>query len=444
MTAHRTNSSALEFLPAAMEVEETPPSPAGRGIIWAIVIFFAVAVAWACVGHLDIVSVAHGKIIPSGRVKVIQPLESGVVSKILVADGQTVAAGDVLLELDTTVAEAEQQRLEEELLTVELDQARIRAILAAVATGTVSIDSPPGVSSAQLELQESRLYNAYAHYQASISALRQGEIRGRAEYGATQSRIAQLSATIPLTTEQAESVNQLVVQQLAARTRWLDLERERIEQVKERDIQRHQLRMIEASIERIRQNRVVYNAQFEAEHLEELSASEMRATSLKKELIKAEQRNTLQHLRTPIAGVVQQLAVHTIGGVVTPAQPVMVIVPKDQTLLAEAWVKNRDVGFVNRAQRAEIKVDAFPFTRYGTIDGEIVNLSSDAVPNEELGPVYVAQVSLEKSSILVEGKEVGLAPGMAITVEVRTGERRLIEFLLSPLLKGLKESARER
>jgi hemolysin D len=303
---------------------------------------------------------------------------------------------------------------------------------------------PTTATPSQTEIQQTRVKKTFAEFQASVSSSAYDQRRKAAELAATKSGIEQLTATIPLVTEQAESVKKLVDENMAARTQWLDLERERIEQVKEREIQRNELHMIQAGIESIKQNRAVYIAQFESEYLTKLFEFELRTAALGKELIKAKQRNTLQHLTTPVDGVVQQLAVHTIGGVVTPAQAVMVIVPEDQTLLAQAWVENKDIGFVNEAQSAEIKVDAFPFTKYGTIDGNIVNLSKDAVPNENLGPVYVAQVSLQESSILVEGKEVSLTPGMAITVEVRTGERRLIEFLLGPLLRGFKESARER
>jgi hemolysin D len=170
----------------------------------------------------------------------------------------------------------------------------------------------------------------------------------------------------------------------------------------------------------------------------------MKAASLAQEVVKAGQRTELQRLVSPIDGVVQQLAVHTIGGVVTPAQQLMVVVPQDHPVEVEAQVENNDVGFVKEGQPVEIKVETFPFTLYGTIPGKVVSVSDDAAPIEKVGLVYPARVSLDRATIQVEGREVKLSPGMAVTVEIKTGQRRLIEFFLSPLLKSIQETARER
>ena len=152
----------------------------------------------------------------------------------------------------------------------------------------------------------------------------------------------------------------------------------------------------------------------------------------------------MQRLASPIDGVVQQLAVHTVGGVVTPAQQLLVVVPKEHQLEVEAWVENKDIGFVKKGQPVEIKVESFPFTIYGIIQGTVVSISDDAVPQEKVGLIYAARVSMERSAMQVEGKEVRLSPGMGVTAEIKTGQRRLMEFFLSPLLKSVQESARER
>ena len=182
------------------------------------------------------------------------------------------------------------------------------------------------------------------------------------------------------------------------------------------------------------------------EHAAALSAAETRAISLSKELDKAETRAHQQYLTAPISGVVQQLAVHTVGGVVTPAQQLMVVAPVEGgSLEIEAFIENKDIGFVEENQPAEIKVESFPFTRYGIIEGRVVSLSRDAVPLEKIGYVYSARVSMAKSSVRVENnKDVTLTPGMTVTVEIKTGSRRLIEYFLSPLLRGAQESIRER
>ncbi|WP_422476279.1 HlyD family efflux transporter periplasmic adaptor subunit [Endozoicomonas sp. ALB032] len=151
-----------------------------------------------------------------------------------------------------------------------------------------------------------------------------------------------------------------------------------------------------------------------------------------------------QKIVSPIDGTVQQLQIHTIGGVVQPAQALMQIVPKEATMEVEAWVLNKDIGFVQEGQRAEVKIDTFNFTKYGLIGGELINISDDAVPDEKQGLRYLASVHIEKDWMLVEKRKVNLSPGMSVAVEIKTGQRRLIEYFLSPLLRFKQESIRER
>lgn len=183
------------------------------------------------------------------------------------------------------------------------------------------------------------------------------------------------------------------------------------------------------------------------EHSGELAAAETRAHSFSKELAKAQTRADKQYLAAPIDGVVQQLAVFTVGGVVTPAQPLMVIAPEEGSLEIEAYVENKDIGFVNENQEAEVKVEAFPFTRYGTLPAKVVSLSKDAILLEKpiQGFFYSARVALAQSTLRVEnGKEVTLTPGMIVSVEIKTGRRRVIEYFLSPVLQVVSDSVRER
>ncbi|MEZ5588524.1 MAG: HlyD family type I secretion periplasmic adaptor subunit [Sedimenticolaceae bacterium] len=178
--------------------------------------------------------------------------------------------------------------------------------------------------------------------------------------------------------------------------------------------------------------------------LEGLDEAQHRQSTIRQERIKAETRITAQTITAPVKGVVQQLAVHSVGAIVTPAQQLMVIVPARGTMEVEAVLENKDIGFVEVGQQAEVKIDTFPFTKYGTIAGEVVGLSSDAVADDRMGLVYKMRVAMKRSSVEVNGKHVDLQPGMAVAVEAKTGTRRIMEFFLSPLLRYAKESARER
>lgn len=367
----------IEFLPAAIEVQEAPPSPLGRTIARTLMTLFGLALLWALIGKIDIVAVAQGKIVPNDRSKVIQPLENGVIQAIHVRDGQRVQQGDPLIEIDTTSG-SDRERFSNEHIAALIEVARLRALMA----GKNDFDAPPGADTALVQNQRKQLRD-------------------------------QLSELRTLQTK-AAAFKQLYEQQLASQLQYFEAEQQRAAKAQE--------------------------------HAAALSAAETRAISLSKELNKATTRAHQQYLTAPISGVVQQLVVHTVGGVVTPAQQLMVIAPVEgSNLEIEAFIENKDIGFVEENQAAEIKVESFPFTRYGIIEGKVISLSRDAVPLEKVGYVYSARVSMERSSVRVENdKDVTLTPGMTVTVEIKTGSRRLIEYFLSPLLRGAQESIRER
>ena len=436
----------LEFLPAALEIQQTPPLPVARYIVWAIMTFFTIAVIWATVGEVDIVSVAMGKIVPSSRVKIIQPLETGVVREIYVKDGDSVNEGDVLIELDPTLTGADQIQTKEQQLALKLDRARILTILDKV-DGKEGIDYFSDLSEAtpsQIKLQRDRVNKQLNEHYSLIEALKDEKTQRQAERAATTERIQQLDSVIPLITERAKSLEDLLKDNMVPRVQWLELEQQRIEQVKERDVQKNNGRMVDAAIANINQRQSAQTAEFEKNLLTELADIENKIAAFNQEMIKANKRVTLQSLRAPVAGKVHQLSIHTIGGVVTPAQELMHIIPHDDPVEVEAWLPNKDIGFVHEGQTAEIKVETFPFTKYGLVDGEILNVSSDATPDENLGLVYAMRVKMNKTTMQVKDKIVNLSPGMAVTVEANLGKRRIIEFLLSPLLRYKDESIRER
>jgi hemolysin D len=446
----------IDFLPAALEIQERPPSPVGRAIIWAIVAFFGLAVLWAMMGEIDIVATAQGKIIPSGRVKVIQPMEIGVVRQIHVQEGQQVEAGDPLIELDPTATQADLGRLEMELIAARLDQARYRTLERVTAdsadgnkvTAAVMLDVPSALAQeadpSAIALQDQLLQSAWSEHRARAAALDNTLASREAELAALQEEVKKRAGTLPLITKRAKALRQMVDKQLSAEQTWLELEEERIEQQQELAALKSRTDQVEASIREAREQRQALDAQFRGELLTKLAETERRIDQLQQERVKASQRTQLQRMTAPVSGVVQQLAVHTIGGVVTPAQELMKIVPESESLEVEAWVLNKDIGFVQEGQPVEVKIETFPFTRYGTIDAEMLDVSNDAVTDEHKGLVYAARVLMKDSVIRVGEKLVNLTPGMAVTVELKTGTRKLIEFILSPLLRYKSESLGER
>jgi hemolysin D len=446
----------LDFLPAALEIQEKPPSPLGRAIVWSIVAFISIAIVWAMIGEIDIVATAQGKIVPSGRVKVIQPLEIGVVRQIHVQEGEHVQAGDLLIELDPTATRADLGRLEMELIGARLDQARYSQLERMTAEASydpeqrraIVLELPPElerqVSASDIALQTEMLKSECSEHRARLATLDNTIASREAELAALTEDVKKLEGTLPLITRRADALKGLLAKKLAAEQAWLELEEKRIDQQQELAVQKNRTRQVEASIREARQQREALDAEFRHQLLAKLSETDRRIDQLQQERVKAAQRTELQHLTAPVSGVVQQLAVHTIGGVVTPAQELMKIVPESENLEVEAWILNRDIGFVEEGQAAEVKIETFPFTKYGTIDADVIDVSNDAITDEKNGLVYAARVLLQKSAIKLEAKRVNLVPGMAVTVEVKTGTRRLIEFVLSPLLRYKQESLGER
>ena len=261
---------------------------------------------------------------------------------------------------------------------------------------------------------------------------------------ATQADVQRLETTVPMLAERAEAFKKLLEDGFVARMQYLEIEEQRVTRVQSLAMQRERLVQDQAAVAEAHQQRAALEAELRRTYLTELAEWETRATSLAQELVKASQRMAIQRLASPIAGVIQQMAVHTLGGVVTPAQQLMVIVPHDHPIEVEAWIENKDVGFVSTGQPVEVKIDTFPFTTYGTVPGRILVVSRDAVQVDKVGLVYAARASLDRSTMVVDGRATPLLAGMSVSVEITTGQRRLIEFFLSPLIRHVRESLRER
>jgi len=455
----------LAFLPAALEIVETPPSPIGRAIGATVISVFCLALIWATFGTVDIVATAPGKIVPSGRTKVIQPFETGVVRAIHVRDGQKVRAGQSLIELDPTMTDAERDHLKSDLLSSQMEVARLRAAVSGKSDPTEAFVPPEGASPSLIDMNRQLLISQVAENQGKLSALDRQIKQKEAERETIKAAIGKLEATIPVLSQKVEIRKYLYDKDLGSKIVWLTDHQELVGMQQEVLVQRSHLQEAEAAVAALVETRAQTAAEYRRTRFEELTKAQEKASGLAQDVIKAEQRTKLQALAAPVDGVVQQLSVHTIGGVVTPAQQLLVVVPLDSRLEIEAMVSNRDIGFVHEGQSAEIKIDTFSFTRYGLLHGEVISVSQDAITRDkpqdksadkpqgtevsssepkgqELS--YAARVSLERTQMQVEDKLVNLSPGMAITVEIKTGSRRIISYLLSPIIKYKQEMLRER
>ena len=463
--APHSRSDERAFLPAALEITETPPSPIGRALGATIIAFFCLALAWACWGTVDIVATAPGKIMPSGGTKLVQPLEIGVIRAIHVRDGQRVKAGDVLIELDPTMSDAERRHLGSDLMAAQLDVARLRAALAGGSDPLLDFHPPEGADPASIATERQFLLSQVSEHRAKLSALDGQQAQKEAERATTAAAINKIEAILPVLRQQVEIRKALFEHETGSKVTYLDYLQRLVEAQEDLEVQKSRLREAEAALAAIKETRAQAAEEYRRNLFDELVKAEQKANALAQDLVKAEQRSKFQVLAAPVDGVVQELAVHTVGGVVTPAQPLLVIVPADSRLEIEAMVPNRDIGFVHAGQPVEIKVETFNFTRYGLLHGEVLDLSTDAVardspqdPTGDRSPgaesrasggraqelAYAARISLDRTQMQIEDRLVSLAPGMAVTVEIKTGSRRVISYLLSPLLRYRGEALRER
>ncbi len=265
-----------------------------------------------------------------------------------------------------------------------------------------------------------------------------------AQLRSVRASITKLEETLPIVSRRAESLHQLYLQRMGSEHDWLVREQERIETEQNLKMERQRLGEVTAAI-RSKQDAIRQAlAEFRQELLRQESESAAQSVQLAQDMVKARQRSTLQRVTAPVSGVVQQLSVHTVGGVIEGAQPIMVIVPDSYTLEVEARVLNKDIGFVREGQLAEVKLDAFPFTEYGALSGNVKHVSNDAVNDENLGLVYLTRVALERDCIRIGDKDIRLTPGMGATAEIKLRTRRIVSYFLSPLLKYTSESLRER
>jgi hemolysin D len=432
-----------EFLPAAVEIMEHPASPLGRALIWSLCAFFTIAVAWSIVGRIDIVAVAEGKVVPQGRTKVVQPLEIGVVRAIHVQDGDHVTAGQPLIDLDPTDASADHERLERERVARALDVARLDSLL-----GGGPIERPfvaPGnVDPPLLEAAKRLLEAQWQERTAKLAAL-DGEIeRRRAELQGAETDVARFQAIIPLLRDRSDSLGGLANKGFTSRIHASEVQQQLIETEKGLIGARDKQHQSEAGLRSAEQQRRQTEGESEGAWRKERAEAAEKGAAAEQEILKARKRRDLQRLTSPIDGTVTNLAAWTVGGVVKPGDTILNVVPLSATPEIEAQVLNKDIGFVQAGQRVTVKFDAFPFTRYGTVDGEVVDVSRDANKDDKLGLIYPVRVRLDSADINVEGKRVAITPGMAVNAEIITGDRRVIEYVLSPILRYRHESARER
>ncbi|ELW9447509.1 HlyD family type I secretion periplasmic adaptor subunit [Burkholderia cenocepacia] len=434
----------LAFQPAHLELVETPVHPAPRWTARLLVLLTFSAILIACFAKLDIVATAKGKLVPDAKVKVIQPAITGVVREIAVHDGQRVKAGDLLVRLDTTQAAADEDKAKSSKLDSAFAAARAEALLNALQSGREpEISRIEGATPERLEEAKNLVAGTYREYLDKLSAARNELAKREAELDSTNQEIAKLGATAPLARAQANDYKALSADKYVARNDYLDKEQTALNQEHELAAQRSHAHELTAGIAEQRADIAQTASQFRREQLDDLEKATEQLRQSTNDETKAHTRRALLSLTSPVSGTVQQLATHTLGGVVTTAQALMEIVP-DDAVEVEATVENKDVGFLKIGQRTAVKVDAFPYTRYGMLEGTVVDLSNDAVQDKKLGLAFTVRIRLKSNRMRIDDRWIALTPGMSVKAEIKTGKQTVAQYLLGPLVEGAQESMHER
>jgi len=448
---NRIQADPRDFHPALVRLQDAPPSPLGRRVLWATLVFLFLLFLWAIFGRLDIVAVADGKLVPDTYLKIVQPAESGIVKEILVKEGQMVRGGQVLMRMDTALSESDIKALTADYQNKRIALRRIDAQLDG-SLFTHRADEPEALFTqvnAQYLANRQSYDNAISHERASLEKAKHDLI-------AAQEVQKKLQQTLPHYREQEAAFGKLMKDGFAGKLMYTDKQRERIE--KEQDL-RAQDAVIASARDNINQEErkigqitADYRRQLQSERVDIANQYE----KAKQELAKQEHRNAYLELKAPQDGIVKDLATHTTGTVASPGTILMTLVPKNEILRAEVWVKNNDIGFVHTDQKVKVKLAAFTFQKYGMVEGVVANVSADAADqgasetaqSQSKGArtetAYKTLVNLKNQYLDADGKKYPLAPGMQVSVEINLGTRSVMEYLLSPVTKAFKEAARER
>lgn len=444
-----THPDHLAFHPPLIRLQQQAPSPIGRRVLWCLLALLVFLIVWASVGRLDIVAVAEGKLVPEDYLKIVQPSEAGIVSAILVREGQTVQKDQVLMRMDALTTDTDLNAL-----TTERGRKRLalRRVDAELAEQRLKIDAD------ELQpLAQEALAQQLANQAAQASALaeeRSRMLKAQQELAAAQQQSQRLQAVLPHFQAQETAYAQLADQGFTGQLMVSDKRRERIEKEQELATQQHVIASARASIDQS----VKKLEQIQAEHRQRLHTERAETRSqlerLEADWQKQQHRRALMELRAPHEGIVKELATHTVGTVVQPGTVLATLVPQQAPLKVEVWVSNEDVGFVRSGQPVKLKFAAYPFQKYGMAHGELKWVNADAqtedpgrstAPDGALPPPrYKATVSLRDAALVRDDRRHELTAGMQAQAEILLGQRTVMQYLLSPVQRAWHEAGRER
>ncbi len=458
-TGQTLSLEGMEFAPQLLAIQERPPAPLPRVVFCVAASLSALMIVWGCFGKLDIIASADGHLIPQTYVKIVQPAEAGIVQQILVREGESVRAGQVLLRMDTHDAKADQQSMESALMAKSLKLRRVDAELLGKPMRRIADDDAEQFRQVQTQYENNRRLQSDALSHAD-ETLR----RAQQDYESGLAVLSKLQTVLPMLKEEADSYADLGKDGYVPKSTQQEKHREYLEKLHDLTAQESTTRGLSAAVAQAERQRDEVVSKYRSDLQNERVDAQNDLVRLQQDLSKQVHKSELLELRAPQAGIVKDLATHTVGTVVSPGTVMLSLVPKNEPLVAEVMVRNDDVGFVYEQQKVKIKLAAYPFQKYGTLDGRVVRISPDAAAEEsrssrsrdagDVGevrtdssgqaPAYKALVELDRQVLDAQGERLRLVPGMQVVAEINQGQRTVMQYLLSPVAATIHDSARER
>ena len=434
-----------EFLPAILEVTETPPSPTKRLVMWTVLALIVIGLLWAFLGHINEVAVAPGKVIPSGQAKTVQVKNKGIVKEIRVEEGQKVEEGDILVLLDPTTTSADYDSLRKRAAYYKLDIQRLTAEL----TGQPFMpEEDPDLEAhdlaAELALYQSRTND----YRTQRESRQEVIAQKRARLEAARATYEKYNEGLKIAQTKEEKLTDLMEEEAISAFQLLEQQNQTIEYAQNAQSQLDEITSIQAEIAEAEQNLANVDASYRKEIMTALVDAKKEYYSVTESIKKADEDSRMATIVAPTSGRVYNLNIHTVGGIVTDAQALMQIVPEEASLEFEVYADNKDIGFIREGQTAEVKVETFNFQKFGMVDAKVTEVSADAVneiaDQERYKKFKLILVPSGKKTIDVFGEEVPLAVGMNVSAEIKIKEKRIIDFFLDPFRRYTSEALRER
>ena len=443
---------ALDFSPGLLSIQESPPARLPRAVMYTVGVLFVILMVWAIFGKLDIIASAEGRLVPETYIKIVQPSDAGIVQEILVKEGEQVQQGQVLMRMDTQIAEADAKTIGNDLAMRSLQLRRIDAELA----GQVLVKGRDDPSDLFHQI-ESQYHDRRLSYTDALEQAQDALKKSQNEYHSAKEVLSKLQQITPILKQQADSYADMGKDGYVPQMTVLDKQRDYLE--KSQDLRAQQLTVasLEAAVSQAKKQIDQITSKYRSDLQNERVEAGGQHRKLEQDWLKQEHKSGLLELKAPQSGIVKDIATHTIGTVVSPGTVLLSIVPENEPLVAEIMVKNDDVGFVYPHQKVKVKLAAYPFTEYGMLEGAVTRIQADSdsdtqtkdqsqSKDKQQSPpsVYKAIISLSSQVLESQGKKLKLVPGMQVVAEINQGNRTVMKYLLSPVRKTLDESGHER